>query len=261
MSLTLGAGPFAASSTAALNFSLDAAPRHQIVFQPDARRLRAVLGDTVVLDTTRAHLLHESNIGPRIYAPVEDYLASALTRTDTSTHCPFKGDASHWTVSAGGKTIEDGLWTYEDPTGEAPFLKGYAALYQDKVDAWFVEEDRVVGHLRDPYHRVDAHPSTREVVVTVNGEEVARSARPVLVFETGLPMRAYVPPADVRPGLVVPGSGLRTVCAYKGEASYWTVGGAPDVAWSYELPLADATRIQGHLAFDESVEGVEVRVG
>ncbi len=261
MSLTLGTGPFAATSTASLNFSLADAPRHQIVFQPDARRLRAVLGDTVVLDTTRAHLLHESNIGPRIYAPIEDYLPSALTRTATSTHCPFKGDASYWTVRADGKELEDGLWTYEEPTDEAPFLKGYAALYDDKVDAWFVEEDRVVGHLRDPYHRVDAHPSTREVVVTVDGQEVARSARPVLVFETGMPVRAYVPPADVKPGLVAPGSGQRSVCPYKGEASYWTVGGAEDVAWSYELPLADATRIQGHLAFDESKDGVEVHVG
>ncbi len=142
-----------------------------------------------------------------------------------------------------------------------PFLKGFASLYEDEVDAWFVEEDRIVGHLKDPYHRVDAHPSTRAVVVRVNGEEVARSARPILVFETGLPVRAYVPPADVRPGAVSAGSGQRSVCPYKGEATYWTVGGVEDAAWSYESPLPDVLRAQGHLAFDDAVAGVEIELG
>ncbi len=262
MSLTLGTGPLAGSkSTAALNFSLADAPPHRIAFQPDPRRLRAVVGDTVVLDTVRAHLLHETAILPRIYAPLQDYRSDVLTPTDTSTHCPFKGDANYWTVRADGKEIADGLWGYAEPTDAAPFLLGFAALYEEKVDAWFVEEDRVVGHLRDPYHRVDAHPSTRPVVVRVAGEEVARSARPVLVFETGLPVRAYVPPADVRAGAVAAGSGRRTVCPYKGEATYWTIAGVEDAAWSYELPLPDALRAQGHLAFDDAREDVEVVLG
>lgn len=262
MSLTLGTAPFAgSSSTADLNFSLADAPKHQIVFQADPRRLRAMVGDTIVLDTVRAHLLHETGISARIYAPLEDYRQDVLTPTDTSTHCPFKGDANYWTLRAGGKEIVDGLWGYARPTGEAPFLEGYAALYEDKVDAWFVEEDRVVGHLRDPYHRVDAHPSTRRVVVRVNGAEVARSERPVLVFETGLPARAYVPPADVHGGEVSAGSGQRAFCAYKGESLYWTVAGVEDAAWSYESPLPDALRVQGHLSFDDARDEVEVELG
>jgi uncharacterized protein (DUF427 family) len=259
MSLTLGTSPFAGSrSTAALNFSLTDAPKHRIVFQPDPRRLRAMIGGTVVLDTVRAQLLHETAIPPRIYAPLEDYRQDLLTPTDTRTHCPFKGDANYWTVAADGKELVDGLWGYAEPTDEAPFLRGFASLYEDRVDAWFVEEDRVFGHLRDPYHRVDAHPSTREVVVTVGGEEVARSARPVLVFETGLPVRAYVPPADVHGAAVGAGSGRRAVCPYKGESVYWTVGGVTDAAWSYEAPLPDVLKAQGHLCFDDGLDEVEV---
>ena len=263
MSLTIGTAPLAgSSSTAELNFSLADAPKHQIVFQADPRRLRAMIGDTVVLDTVRAHLLYETGMSARIYAPLEDYLAGALTPTEPTTHCPVKGDAHYWTVRADGKEVTDGLWGYAEPTAEAPFLKGYASLYQDKVDAWFVEEDRVVGgELRDPYHRVDAHLSTRPVVVRVNGEEVARSQRPVLVFETGLPVRAYVPPADVHGGRVAAGSGRRAFCPYKGESTFWTVAGVEDAAWSYESPLPDALRAQGHLAFDDTVEGVEVTLG
>ncbi len=67
--------------------------------------------------------------------------------------------------------------------------------------------------------------------------------------------------SDVVPGLVSAGSGLRSVCPYKGEATYWTVGGVQDAAWSYETPLPDALRAQGHLCFDEGADGVEVTLG
>jgi uncharacterized protein (DUF427 family) len=261
MSLSIGTGPLAGSPAGAFNFDLAAAsPAHRIYFADDERRHRAVVGDDVVLDTTRAKLLYETGIPPRIYAPLEDFPERFRTPTDTSTHCPFKGDAAYWTIRAGGRALPDALWAYPDPLPDAWWLAGYGCLYADKVDAWFVEDDRAVGHPRDPFHRVDVHDSSRAVVVRIGGEEVARSPRPRLVFETGLPLRVYVPPADVRAGAVVPGSGKRTVCPYKGEASYWTVNGVEDAAWSYELPLADAARAAGHLAFDTSIDGVEVEL-
>ncbi len=261
MSLTFGSGPLSASPRRGdLNFPLaDIAPAHQLFWQPDGRRLRAVVGAVVVLDTTRAHLLHESAVVPRVYAPLEDFRQDLLTPTDTTSHCPYKGHASYLTLRGEGVAVEDLMWTYAEPLEAAAFLKGYGSAFPDKVDAWFVEEDRVISELRDPYHRVDAHPSTRLATAKINGEEVARSERPVLVFETGVRTRVYFPPADVtHPASVQPGSGKRTICQYKGEASYWTVAGVEDVAWSYDLPLPDATRVQGHLSFDESAEGMEV---
>lgn len=262
MSLTLGSGPLGGNPAGAFNFDLaDAAPRHRIYFTTEQRRLRALVGDAVVLDTTRARLLYETGIRPRIYAPLADYALDTLfTATGTSTHCPFKGDASYWTLRVGDRELADVLWSYPDPRPEAGFLAGHGALYEDRMDAWLVEDDRVFGHLRDPFHRVDVHDSSRSVVVRVGGEEVARTARPKLLFETGLPIRAYVPPADVDAGAVRAGSGKRTVCAYKGEATYWTVNGALDAAWSYEAPLPDALRAAGHLCFDERVDGVEVEI-
>jgi uncharacterized protein (DUF427 family) len=257
MSLTLGTGPLAGHPAGAFNFDLDeAAPKHRIYFAEEQRRLRAVVDDAVILDTTRARLLYETGIAPRIYAPLADYTLDVFTRTDHSTHCPFKGDASYWTLGA----LENVLWTYEQPLPEAAFLDGYAALYEKRVDAWFVEDDRVFSHLRDPFHRVDVHDSSREVVVRVGGTEVARTTRPKLLFETSVPVRAYVPSADIAPDLVRPGSGKRTTCPYKGEATYWTVNGVEDAAWSYESPLPDTLRAAGHLAFDVSVDGVEVDI-
>jgi uncharacterized protein (DUF427 family) len=261
MSLSLGTGPLAGHPAGDFNFDLDAAaPKHRLYFAEEPRRLRAIVDDKVVLDTTRARLLYETGIGPRIYAPLSDYAMDVFEATDTSTHCPFKGDASYWTLRINGRSEDDVLWTYKQPLPDATFLGSYAALYQDRVDAWFVEDDRVFGHLRDPFHRVDVHDSSREVVVRVNGEEVARTSHPKLLFETGIPIRAYVPPADIRPESVRPGSGKRTVCPYKGEATYWTVSGVQDAAWSYEAPLPDALRAAGHLCFDEKVDGVEVQL-
>ncbi|WP_320672045.1 DUF427 domain-containing protein [Patulibacter defluvii] len=261
MSLTLGDGPLAGAPGGRFNFDLRAAsPAHQLYLQPYGPRVRAVVGGELVLDSDRAQLLYETGIPPRIYAPFEDYRGDLMTRTATTTHCPFKGDASYWSLNAGGQVVEDAIWAYEDPQPAAPWLRGLAALYPEKVEAWFAEQDRIVGHLRDPYHRVDVHDGSRSVEVRIGGTVVARSVRPKLLFETGLPPRVYVPAADVDPGAVAPGSGLRTICPYKGEASYWTVAGVEDVAWSYETPLAEAARIQTHLAFDDGREDVEVVV-
>ncbi len=262
MALTLGSGPLAAgsSSTARLNFSLAEAPAHRLVLQPDQRRIRALVGDVVVLDTVRAHLLHESGLLPVVYAPEDDFADGVWRDSTTSTHCPFKGDAAYRSLQVDAATVDDLQWRYPDPLASASWLAGLAALDSRRVDAWFVEDDRVVGHLRDPYHRVDAHVSSRRAVVRRDGEVVADTAHPVLVFETGLPVKVYVPPADVRPGAISSGSGRRTLCPYKGEATYWDVGPLADAAWSYETPLPDALRAQAHLCFDDSTDGLTVEL-
>jgi uncharacterized protein (DUF427 family) len=261
MALTLGTGPLGGKPAGDFNFALDDAPRHRIYFEPFPRRLRALVGDRVVLDSTRGRLLYETAIPPVAYVPLEDLDASLLTRTATSTHCPFKGDASYWTLNVGDRVIDDAVWGYEQPLDPAPWLQGFVALYWDKVDAWYVEDERVPGRLRDPYHRVDVLDSSRTVTVRAGGIVVAETTRPKMLFETGLPPTAYVPPADVRPGMLVP-SAKRSVCAYKGEASYWSldVDGTrhEDVAWSYEHPLCEATKAGSLVAF--AGEGIEVTV-
>jgi uncharacterized protein (DUF427 family) len=96
------------------------------------------------------------------------------------------------------------------------------------------------------------------VTVRVNGDVIARSARPKLLLETGLAPRVYVPRADVAAG-VLERAQKRTQCPYKGEAVYWSLPGIPDAAWSYEAPLPEAVKVQGHVSFD--AEGVEVELG
>jgi uncharacterized protein (DUF427 family) len=260
MSLTLGTGPLANAPGGAFNFDLaGSSPKHRIFFADYPLRLRAQVGDRTVLDTTRAKLLYETNIMPVVYAPLEDFDASLLERTDHSTHCPFKGDASYWTVRAGDVVLENAVWAYEDPLPAAPWLQGYAAMYWKLAAAWYVEEEPVpLGHLRDPFHRVDVHESSRPVTVRIGDRVIAHSERPKLLIETGLPMKVYVPRADVVAGVLAPAD-KRTTCPYKGEARYWHVAGSADAAWSYEAPLPEAIKVQGHISFD--ADGIAVDLG
>jgi uncharacterized protein (DUF427 family) len=259
MSLTLGTGPLAGTPGGAFNFDLaGASPKHRIYFEPFAPRIRAIVADRVVLDSTRAHLLYETGIPPRVYVPLEDFDGGLLERTEHTTHCPFKGDASYWSVRVGDRVLENAVWGYETPLPDAPWLGGFGALYWDKADAWLVEEERVFSHLRDPYHRVDVAETARRARVTVDGVVVAESSRAKLLVETGIAPRVYIPSADVRPDLLTRAD-KRTTCPYKGEATYWhlAVDGRrlEDAAWSYEAPLPEAIRVQGHVSFDG--KGVE----
>ena len=120
------------------------------------------------------------------------------------------------------------------------------------TDRWFEEDEEVFVHPKDPYHRVDVLESSRHVRVSLNGEVVAETSRPKLLFETGLPVRYYIPPEDVREELLVP-SEKHTRCPYKGVASYWSVkaGGelAENLAWYYPEPTPDTAKIADHLCF------------
>lgn len=261
MSLTQGSGPLGRAAGDA-NYTIQA-PAHRILFQPDPRRLRAFVGDTVVLDTTGAHLLHETGIRPVAYIPLADIDDSLLERTDATSHCPFKGDASYWSLRVGDELRTDAVWGYEEPLPEASWLRGFAALYPDRVDRWLVEDEKVDGGvLRDPYHRVDVHVSSRPVTVTAGGEVIARTERPTLVFETGRPPRAYIQRGDVTAGHLRP-SDHTTTDPYVGDAIWWHVhaGGElfSNAAHSYELPRAEAMKIAGLVSFGG--EGVTTELG
>src|SRR3954447_1166430 len=211
MSLTFASAPLSARPSST-NYAIDG-PKHRLFFEPHPRRIRAVFAGRTVLDTVRGALLHESNLLPVVYVPIEDLDQSLLEPTDHHTHCPFKGDASYWSLRVGDRVSENAVWTYREPLEAANWLEGYVALYWDCVDAWFEEDVEVHAHLRDPYHRVDARPSSRPVQVVSGDAVLAESQRAVLLFETSLPTRVYVPREDVRAEMLP--SDTRTVCPYK----------------------------------------------
>jgi uncharacterized protein (DUF427 family) len=250
MSLTFGGGPLSPHAPQTVNYDI-AGPAHKLLMQPFPRRVRAEFAGRTVLDTRRGQLLYETAIAPQLYVPEEDLDASAFEPTAHSTHCPFKGDATYRSLKVGDRVVENALWAYPEPTATAPWLAGYAALYWSAADAWYDEDEPTVGHLPDPYHRVDVRQSSRHVQVFAGDALVAESRSPLLLSETGLPNRYYLDPAEVTADLRP--TGTHTVCPYKGEASYWTVGlpdgrELTDAAWGYPKPLAESSAVLGRVS-------------
>ncbi|MBV8981232.1 MAG: DUF427 domain-containing protein [Acidimicrobiia bacterium] len=231
---------------------------HWVATEPSPRHVRAFFNGVAVADSKRALLLRERDHVGVYYFPMDDVRMELLTRTDKHTRCPYKGDATYWSIDVDGRRAENAVWGYEEPLPDRADIKGHVAFYWDKLDQWFEEDEEVFVHPRDPHHRVDACHSRRHVRVVIGGEAVAETDRPVLVFETGLPVRYYIPKQDVRLDLLRATETV-TGCPYKGEARYWSVGEVRDAAWSYPYPLPAVSGIAAHVCFfQERVDEVWV---
>jgi uncharacterized protein (DUF427 family) len=211
--------------------------------EPTARRVRVRLGATVVADSRRAMLLTEfgRDVLPTYFLPLDDVRPGVLVdETD-----------GRWSVAAGGRRAADAAYT-DDRFDE---LKGHVSFSWETLD-WYEEEEQVFCHARPPHTRVDTLRSSRRVEVFIDGERVAHSTRPLLLFETYLPTRYYLPFSDVRMDLLTP-SDTVSRCPYKGVARYWSHPALPDAAWSYPDPIPENPKIKDLICFyDERVDVV-----
>ncbi len=257
MTLTIGTAPFGSVPAGASNF--DPHPQeHVLHVEPTSRRIRVRLGGQVVADSTAAQLLHPPGQTGTYLFPREDVRMELLHPSDLRTSAPALGEATFWTVAAGGSSAENAGYSYESPPGSAAMVTGLMGFVWDAMDAWFEEDEEVFVHARDPYHRIDVLRGSRHVVGRWGDTVVADSVRPRMLFETGLPIRWYLPREDVRTDLLAP-SYTTTRCPYKGVAQYWTLRDADreerDVVWSYPEPMHDAEAVANLLCFyDETLE-------
>ncbi len=261
MTLTIGTGPFGDQGDKTFNFQVQAPGGHVLYFEGSPRWVRVVFSGETVASSKRAKLLHESGHLPVYYFPEEDVRMDLLEGSEYTTSCPFKGEASYWSVRVGDKVAENAVWSYPEPVESCPPISGYLGFYWQMMDHWYEEGEEVFVHPRDPYHRIDILESSRHVKVSLNGEVLAETGRPKILFETGLPPRYYIPPEDVREDVLV-GSEKTTRCPYKGVASYWSaeVGGerVEDLIWSYQDPIPEAAKIDGLLAFFNEKVDLEI---
>jgi uncharacterized protein (DUF427 family) len=114
-------------------------PDHPITIAPNPRRVRVRFGGRVVADTARALTLKEANYPPVQYIPREDADMSAFTRTAHHTHCPYKGEASYFTLSTDDRTAENAVWSYEQPLPAVKEIADHLGFYANRVDA--IEEE------------------------------------------------------------------------------------------------------------------------
>ena len=237
-------------------------PGYKVVIESSPRRLRAVFNGETVADSSAMKMMHETQHLPVYYFPVDDVRRDLLEKTDHTTHCPHKGDASYWNIRAGDKIAENAMWSYENPIDSVPDLKGLVAFYWGKMDHWFEEDEEIFVHARDPYKRIDTVPSSRHIQVKLGGEIVADTRRANFLFETGMPTRYYIPREDVRTKLLTP-STLKTACPYKGTAQYYsaTVAGKffENIVWTYPEPVPECPKIKNLLCFfNEKVDWITV---
>jgi len=177
-----------------------------------------------------------------------------MTATDYSTVCPHKGQASYWSIQIDNQSlVENAMWAYEYPEDGCSNLEGYAAFYFDKVDTQ-VDGNLVRGHVRNPYKVITVHAIRKRLRMKIKQEVIVDSRDAVVLSETGLPDRFYVPESAI-PLRYLEASDRETVCTYKGEARYFhlrTEGQfMKNVVWVYREPwtdfASDVARIKNYL--------------
>jgi uncharacterized protein (DUF427 family) len=232
---------------------LDPRPASDLRYAASNRRVRARFGDVDVVDSEDAVFVWEPQRPVPLYAfPREAFREGALEPVDAPPERAHPVQEA-FTVRAGDRMAEAAAWTYDDPD-----LADRVVLEWDMMDAWFEEEQEVFVHPRDPFHRVDVRASSREVRIEIDGSLLAESRRPLMLLETGLPARFYLPTEDLKVDLIGP-TDTRTRCPYKGEAVHWSVTADgrthEDIAWTYPDPIRDVEPIRDLVAFyDERVD-------
>ncbi|KAI0031292.1 DUF427-domain-containing protein [Vararia minispora EC-137] len=212
------------------------------------KRVRVVYGGHTLVDTRRSRLVWEHVFYPVYYVPLDDVDEIFFE------HSGGNAVADTYDIIAGGRRSVNAAQLFKK--GD---MKGWLKIAPDKVDHWFEEDEEIYLHPKDPYKRVDVLQSSREVSIQVDGVEIARSTKARLMYETGLPVRTYIPKTDVHLEYLEP-SDLISACPYKGVANYYNVrlpkGLTMDgLVWWYRNPNAECIDIKGYVAFyDERVD-------
>jgi uncharacterized protein (DUF427 family) len=240
-------------------------PAEHIEFWHSPKWVRVYFGGEFIADSKQTILVREKGHFLTYYFPRQDVRMDLLEKSGRQHALPGLGQATYWTVKAGGEEAKNAAWSVTKANPEAAEIEGYVAFKWNQMDAWFEEDEQVFVHPRDPFVRIDTVQSSRHVRVVIDGETVAETQRPMLLFETGLPVRYYVPKVDVRMDLLQP-SKTHTECPYKGEASYYSIKVgervSEDIVWYYPFPRPEVSKIQNMLAFynekvDLYVDGVK----
>jgi uncharacterized protein (DUF427 family) len=229
--------------------------------QPVAKWVRAYFNGQLLVDTKKAILLGRDRRPPVYFIPKQDVKMAYLTPANDEGAPDDDETNSRWNIVVAKRYVANAAMEYKGSVLSVS-LDNYLTFDWSAMDSWFEEQEQVYVHPRDPYVRVDTLHSSRHVKVIIDGETVAETHNPLLLFETGLPVRYYIPKIDVRLDLLIDSDHV-THCPYKGEAHYYSVRignyTMEDVAWYYPYPVAESMKIASYVAFyEERVDVIEV---
>jgi uncharacterized protein (DUF427 family) len=211
--------------------------------------MRVRFADQWIADSEDVVLLHEPGRYPVAYFPVDAVGPGVLAAEGRSTENRDLGRTDWYTVTTGEREATRAAWQHSALPDFAAVLAGRVAFAWRAMDAFYEEDERIVGHAADPYHRIDIRSTSRHLVVRVEDRVVADTHRPVVLFESGFAPRWYVPRDDVDDSSLKPVDG-QTFCPYKGLASYYCVGERKRAAWSYVDAWPEVAKVRNLVSFE-----------
>ncbi len=235
----------------------DPLPDRMLFAEPLRRRMRVQFGGLWIADSEDVVLLHEPGRYPVAYFPMDAIAADALEPGEHTTQHRDLGSTSWYTVRAGESSKPRAAWRHTELPDHASDLKERVAFAWRAMDAFYEEDERIIGHAADSYHRIDIRRTSRHLVVRHGNRVVADTTRPLALYESGFAPRWYVPRADVDESALTPVE-RQTFCPYKGLASYYDIADAHRAAWSYESAWTEVQLISGLVSFEP--DRVEVQL-
>lgn len=230
-------------------------PPRLLYAEPLRRRMRVELGGATIALSDDVVLLHEPGRYPVAYFPIADVDPGVLADESRTTPHQDLGATAWFTVKGGDRTVAHAAWRFSALPEWADILEGRVAFAWRMMDAFFEEDDRIVGHAADPYHRVDIRQTSRHLVVKLGDQVLAETRRPLALFESGFAPRWYVPREDVDEAALTL-SPFQTFCPYKGVASYYNAGDATKIAWSYVDAWREVARVSNMVSFQQNLVDV-----
>ncbi|WP_431231451.1 DUF427 domain-containing protein [Mycolicibacterium psychrotolerans] len=225
--------------------------------EPLRRRMRVRFGDLWIADSEDVMLLHEPGRYPVAYFPRDAVESAALKVEEYSTEHSDLGLTRWFAVTVRDRTTRRAAWCHTALPEHARVLDGHIAFAWRAMDAFYEEEDRIVGHAADPYHRIDIRSTSRHLVVRDGNRVVADTWRPAVLYESGFAPRWYVPRADIDESTLIPADG-QTFCPYKGLASYYTVAQRSRAAWSYIDAWPEVGAVRNMVSFEPEKIDVDI---
>ena len=242
----------------------DPLPQRLLFAEPLRRRMRVLFADTWIVRSDDVVLLHEPGRYPVAYFPKRDIAPDVLERGDRSTDHRELGTTAWYSVRVGDREAPRAAWEHTQLPAFADVLRDRIAFAWHAMDAFYEEDERIVGHAADAYHRIDIRQTSRELTVRAGDKVIAESQRPLVLYESGFAPRWYVPREDVNEDALEPVE-RQTFCPYKGLCSYYDIGDSHQAAWSYRDAYREVGRIGDLISFEPDkvtvlIDGAQLRL-
>ena len=232
-------------------------PGRLLYAEPLRRRMRVRFGGTWIAESENVLVLFEPGRYPVAYFPKADISLHSLQVTEHTTRHPDLGLTSWYAVQSGEKRAPRGAWQHVELPTYASEMQERIAFAWTAMDAFYEEDERILGHAADGYHRIDIRQSSRNLVVRHRDRIIADTKRPLVLYESGFAPRWYVARADVDESAFVLVD-QQTFCPYKGMCSYYDIGDARRAAWSYLQAYPEVGRISGLVSFEPDMVSVQL---